>query len=157
MRTRTFKEVIQKMKKMTLIPKEGLVEVKDIQGRMVPMQPWPARFFVSSVCIDEDRFEITKLTFTMFMRTIIQNFITMNYHRFMLILHWIGFLETPEACCLDWSWFRWDFWRVRSGRKLGKKVMEHLELEKKKDTRANEIGKKMKKILMKLDIDRRQN
>ena len=147
-----FKRYWNRIKKLSILPKHDIIEFKNVSGKHVPLKPFPVRFIATAEFIHNDTVEFTKLTFTNLVRVLIQNFITMNYHRFMLLFHWIGFLETPENRCLDWSWFEWRFWEARKNRKLKRVIEANM-----KESMDKEFIKKVKKSLLKNEINGREN
>lgn len=150
-----FKRYWFHIKNLRLLPKRDIIIFENIAGKHVPLKPFPIKFIATEECIVNDTVEYMKISFTSLFITIVQNFITMNYHRFMLIIHWIGFLDTPPQFCLDWSWFRWDFWNVRKERK--KKILSKRAEVTIKILNSDKFVKEVQKYLMQDEFKRREN
>lgn len=94
------------------------VRFKRMNGRNVPLQPWPQVFHVSK-CFQGalDVIEIRPLTVTGIIKGISKNFVSMNLWRVMRLLWWAGFLDTSEGEPASLKHWRWDFWRTRYERR----------------------------------------
>ncbi len=89
-------------------------------GRYVPLQPWPQTFFVSDISVCDRTIELRTLTLTSLIKAVIQNFVTMNYHRLLIIMWKMGFFNTNISQCFSWSQFRIKFWNVLKERQTSK-------------------------------------
>ncbi len=97
---------------------QQLIFKEDMSGVVIPLQPWPQKFYVRRALAPMDLlWEVRPLTFTGLFKGVMLNFITMSYWRFMYLLRKIGFLSTAEGGILSWKDSRFDFWRVRKERK----------------------------------------
>lgn len=98
-------------------------ELKNLDGRVVPNQPFPPVFFISDELFDIAAYKIRPLTFSNFIRSIARNFISMNYWRLMNLLWKLGFLNTKLAEQLSFSHWNWHPLRTRKERSYENKKM----------------------------------
>jgi hypothetical protein len=85
------------------------VVFRNVEGRVVPCQPWPQAFYVSRTMLRTDAVEVRPLTVTGLVKGVGKNFVTMNYWRFVATLRVL--LNTPENCMLSWRHFNVTPWR----------------------------------------------
>jgi len=104
--------------------KSDIVLFKSVRGLLVPLSPWPVKFFTTSYLLEQDGTIIQPLTLTRFVVYIIQNFISMNFWRIKILFYNIGFLEhddPSESLSFKKDW-RWNIFTVKRKRKLSMKL-----------------------------------
>jgi hypothetical protein len=93
-----------------------VIEFHHLDGRNIPLQPWPQKFWVSAYAV-EDCAEIRPVTFAAIAKAVAQNFVSMSWWRFRWAFFRLGFLDCPEGAQLSFRrHWRWDFWKVRAAR-----------------------------------------
>ncbi len=91
---------------------------KHVEGREIPMQPWPQSFYISDEFLRSGEIEVRPLTVTGIIKGIGTNFITMSVWRFYRVFFKVGFLDIPEGECPSFKrHWRWMFWRVLKQRR----------------------------------------
>lgn len=85
---------------------------------VVPMQPWPQKFYVSRSEIMRDRVEVRPLTVTGLIKGVGQNFVSMNFWRLCFILRALGFLSTKECCLYHWRDLTLRVWKYHQLRRF---------------------------------------
>lgn len=104
--------------------KKDVIVFKTVKGTLVPLSPWPVRFFISRDLLEYDMAEVQPLTFTRLIRSIVQNFMTINWWRIKMVLYKVGFLEVKnfgEMLSIREHW-RWDIRCVRKERETLNKL-----------------------------------
>ena len=96
----------------------AVVEFRHLDGRNIPLQPWPQKFWISAqAIIDSPSIEVRPVTLTAIFKAISQNFVSMSWFRFRWAFFRLGFLDCPEGAQLSFRrHWRWDFWNVRAAR-----------------------------------------
>jgi hypothetical protein len=88
-----------------------------MDGRDIPLQPWPQKFYISGTMLCSQEVELRPLTLTGLVKGVGKNFICMTWFRFRWLFFRVGFLDCPQGERLSFrhQW-RWDFWNVRAAR-----------------------------------------
>ncbi len=66
-------------------------------GRSIPVNPWPQKFYITEQLFEAHLIKIRPLTLMGLMKGIFENFITMNWWRIKYILFLIGFMDCPAG------------------------------------------------------------
>ena len=95
------------------------VTFRNVEGRNVPVHPWPQVFYVTKAMWQTcDFMELRPLTLCGLLKGVARNFVTMNWWRLHRLLWWCGLLTTREGELFDlrkqWTW---RFWRELRGRR----------------------------------------
>jgi hypothetical protein len=136
----------------------------NVDGREIPLQPWPQRFIVTQQWIENDKLEIRPITLTGIVKAICQNFISMNWFRIKKLLNWIGFIDTPEGYSeVSFRYWRWDFWNTLYERRYMRHRQEIKRINEGKFSEewikkfTNDFNRKLRQDNLNNEINKQKN